>query len=349
MKDGVVYAVWLQSHNHMSRNDYQRPRAAVIGGGAFGEAHLQTFQSMPHVEVAGVYTLERERGEELCSLYGGRNYESLQALANDDSVDIVTIATPENCHYEAFQLLASRGKAIYVEKPLATSLQEARAMLEMSRSIIAMSGHCLRFEARLAQIFEKLKGVPKHHLSFRDRRTRTEKETYGRVHPIYSMLCHEIELSNAFAESTFKRVLALETRFSEGQVDGITILVEYENGVTSSVDGGWYLPAQKGCIEDDFVSVLSAEGIDEVSIPHSGYHRLTSQGMDFPNLHYGHAVYGVQYGPLRSAFDYLALCLQRNEAPQISTIQDAYDAVELIEGALLSVKENRWISRSEIQ
>lgn len=333
----------------MNGTEYQRIKVAVVGGGAFGEAHLQTFHSMPQVEVGGVYTLERERGEELCRRYGGRSYESLQALADDESLVLVSIATPEDRHLDPFEVLAKAGKAIYVEKPLATSLQQARAMVELSKSIVAMSGHCLRFEARLAQIFEKLKGVPKHHLSFRDRRTRAEKKTYGRVHPAYSMLCHEIELSNAFAESPFKRVLAMEARFSEGQVDGLTILIEYENGTTSSVEGGWYLPAQKGCIEDDFVSILSAEGIDEVSIPHAGYHRLTEQGMDFPNLHYGYGVYGVQYGPLRAAFDYLTHCLREKTAPQISTIQDAYDAVELIEAALLSVKENRWVSRSEIQ
>lgn len=332
----------------MSVTEYQRIKVAVVGGGAFGEAHLQTFHSMPQVEVGGIYTLEPERGRELCQRYGGRNYESLQALAEDASIALVSIATPEDRHLEPFEVLAKAGKAIYVEKPLATSLPQARAMVELSGSIIAMSGHCLRFEARLAQIFEKLKGVTKHHLSFRDRRTRHEKETYGRVHPAYCMLCHEIELSNAFAESPFKRVLAMETKFSPGQVDGMSILIEYENGVTSIVEGGWYLPTQKGCIEDDLVSILSAEGVDELSIPHTGYHRLTEQGMDFPNLHYGHAVYGFQYGPLRTALDYMTQCVQQNIKPQISTIQDAYDAVELIEGALRSAQENRWIQRSEI-
>jgi len=323
-------------------------KAAVIGGGAFGEEHLRTFASMPQVEVGGVYTLEQSRGEELCRRYGGRNYASLEELANDDSLNLISIATPENKHLEPLKVLSQTGKAIYVEKPLATSLKEAREMLELSRPLIAMSGHCLRFEARLAAIFEQLKDTQIHHFSSRNRRTRIEKETYSRVHPAYALLCHEIELSNAFAKSTFARVMAMETQYSEGQVDGMNILIEYENGMTSSVEGGWYLPAQSNCIENDFVTIISAKGIDEVSIPHLGYYHLDENGLRMPNLHYGYSVYGQEYGPLRAAFDYMTHCIRENKKPQISTIQDAYNAVEVIEAALKSAKEKRWVNQEEI-
>lgn len=328
--------------------DSQKLKVAVVGGGAFGEEHLRTFASMPQVEVGGVYTLENARGQELCARYGGTNYNSLQSLANDETINLVSIATPENQHLEPFKVLSENGKAIYVEKPLASTLAEAQQMLELSKSVPAMSGHCLRFEQRLATVFAKLHGLPKHHFQSRNRRTRIEKETYGRVHPIYSMLCHEIDLSNAFAESTFERVIALETKYSEGQVDGMSILIEYENGMTSSVEGGWYLPAQNNCIENDFVSVLSANGVDELSMPHLGYYLVDNEGLKTPNLYYGYSVYGTEYGPLRAAFDYFVNCIQQNKAPQIATIQDAYNAVELIEAVLKSVQENRWVSRAEI-
>jgi len=308
--------------------------------------HLRTFQSMPQVEVAGVYTLDSSRGDELCRQYGGKNYSSIDALAEDPGIDLVSVVTPESHHLESCSILATHGKALYIEKPLATSLTEAQTIRNLIGSIPAMSGHCLRFEQRLVQIFERLRNVPKHHLSFRGRRTRGEKDIYGRVHPAYAMLCHEIELSNAFAESPYARVMAMETRFSSGQVDGLTILIEYENGVTSSVEGGWYLPRQKGCIENDFVSILSAEGIDEVTLPHLGYYRLADAGMEIPNLYYGHSIYGVEYGPLRAALDYFVHCLLTKTPPAISTIADACHAVEVIEAALQSVRERRWIART---
>jgi UDP-N-acetylglucosamine 3-dehydrogenase len=332
----------------MMKTTVEKIRAAVIGGGAFGETHLRTFKGMPQIDVAGVYTLEASRGEALATVYGGKSYRDLSELVDDASVDLVMIATPENHHLEPFTRMIDAGKAVYVEKPLATSLEEARKMLEGARKGIAMSGHCLRFEQRLAAVFARLTGVKRHHLSFRNRRTRLEKETYGRVHPAYSMLCHELDLSNAFAESPFLRVMAMETKYSEGQVDGMTILIEYENGVTSSVEGGWYLPRQDGCIEDDFVSIVSAAGVDELKIPHQGYVHIGPKGVEIPNLFYGNTVYGVEYGPLRAAFDYMVQCILTQTQPTISTIADAYAAVELVGAALLSARESRWVRREEI-
>ena len=319
-------------------------RAAVVGGGAFGECHLKTFSAMPHVEVSGLYTLERDRGEALCHRYGGHCYKSLKELAFDPTIDLVSIATPENTHYEPFKLLAERNKAVYVEKPLATSLAEAREMLDLSRSIIAMSGHCLRFESRLAQVFaQRSKFGRLRHMSFRDKRTQGEKEVYGRVHPAYCLLCHEIELSNAFAEDRFKRVCALETRFSAGQVDGMNILIEYHNGVTSSIEGGWYLPTQESLKENDRCTLDFEGGTFEIVLPNLGFTFLSSQGYHFLNQQYEFNVYGMEFGALRSALEYMVRCIENQTQPEISTIQDGYEAVRLVEAALQSAKNGQWI------
>lgn len=324
-------------------------RAAVVGGGAFGEVHLRTYHSMPQVRVAGVHTLDQARGESLCRQYGGRNYGSLAALAEDPEVDLVSIVTPEDRHLEVFRVLSSTGKAVYIEKPLATTLREAREILELSQGIVAMSGHCLRFEQRIAGIFSALGGVPPRHMSFRNLRTRREKETYGRVHPAHAMLCHEVELSNAFAGCAFRRVLGLETRSAGDQVDGMTIVIEYENATTSVIEGGWYLPTQQACAENDVISIRSADRVDEVILPNLGHYRVTEEGLHLPNTFYGHAVYGVEYGPLRAALDYFIGCVAENARPRISTIADGFGAVELIEGALLSAADaSRWVERSAL-
>lgn len=319
-------------------------RAAVVGGGAFGECHLKTFRAMRQVEVAGLYTLERDRGEELCRRYGGVNYQSLDELASDRSIDLVSIATPENAHYEPFKLLAEKNKAIYVEKPLATSLTEAAHMLELSRSIIAMSGHCLRFESRLAHVFAQRDRLGRlRHMSFRDKRTQAEKVVYGRVHPAYCLLCHEIELSNAFARDRFKRVCAMETRISEGQIDGMNILIEYHNGVTASIEGGWLLPAQGSLQENDRCTLDFEGGTYEIALPSLGFTFINNQGCQFMNQQYEFNVYGVESGALRSAFEYMVQCVESRSQPEISTIQDGYEALRLVEAALQSAKLGQWV------
>lgn len=326
--------------------DSRKPvRAAVIGGGAFGECHLKTFSSMPNIELAGLYTLERDRGEALCRQHGGKCYPSLEELASDPSIDLVSIATPENTHFEPFKVLAERKKSIYVEKPLATTLAEAREMLALSRSIIAMSGHCLRFESRVAHVLEQQKSLGRvRHMSFRNKRLHSEKEVYGRVHPAYALFCHDIELSNAFARDRFKRVCALETRFSEGQVDGMNILIEYRNGATSSIEGGWYMPTQGALKENDRCSLDFEEGIFEIALPNMGFTFLSSKGYQFFNQQYEFSVYGMEFGALRSAFEYMVQCVQNQTQPEISTIEDGYEAVRLIDAALQSARTGQWVA-----
>jgi len=331
------------------RETLRLTRAAVIGGGAYGECHLKTFCSMPHVEVAGLYTLEEQRGQALCQRYGGRLYSSLDELANDATIDLVTIATPEDAHFESFQVLAEKKKAIYVEKPLATSLVEASEMLRLSRSMIAMSGHCLRFESRLAHVFAQQDRLGRlRHMSFRDKRPRDEKKFYGRAHPAYVILCHEIELSNAFARDRFRRVCALETRFSDGQVDGMNILIEYPHGVTSSIEGGWYLPSQSSLQENDRCSLDFEAGTFEISLPHLGFTLLNSAGYQFLNQQYESTVYGMEFGALRSALEYMVKCIQTGTQPQISTIQNGYEAVRVVEAALQSANSGQWVEGQDI-
>jgi predicted dehydrogenase len=325
-------------------NSKQPIRVAVVGGGAFGECHLKTLCAMPQVEVAGLYTLERERGAALCHRYGGNCYQSLEELASDPTIGLVTIATPENAHFEAFKLLAAKKKAIYVEKPLSISLLEAREMLELSQSIIAMSGHCLRFESRLAHVFAQRSQLGRlRHMSFRDKRMQVDKEKYGRVHPAYVLLCHEIELSNALAQDRFKRVCALETQFSAGQIDGMNILIEYHNGVTSSIEGGWYLPTQDSLVENDRCTLDFEAGTFEILLPNLGFTFLGDKGFQFFNQQYEFSIYGMEFGALRSAFEYMIHCIEKQTQPQISTIQDGYEAVRLAEAALQSAKTGQWI------
>jgi len=319
-------------------------RAAVVGGGAFGECHLRTLRAMPQIELAGLYTLERDRGEALCSRYGGKYFQSFEELADDPTIHLVTIATPENAHFDAFQRLAVRQKAIYVEKPLSTSLAEAQQMLELSRSVIAMSGHCLRFESRLAHVFAQRPALGRlRHMSFRDNRIQRDKEIYGRVHPAYCLLCHEIELSNAFAQDRYKRVCAVNTQFSPGQVDGMNILIEYHNGVTSSIEGGWYLPSQDSLVDNDRCTLHFEAGTFEILLPNLGFTFLNSDGFHFFNQQYEFNVHGMEFGALRAAFEYMVQCIENHAQPQISTIQDGYEAVRLVEAALESSHTGQWV------
>ena len=51
----------------------------------------------------------------------------------------------------------------------------------------------------------------------------------------------------------------------------------------------------------------------------------------------------MEFGALRSAFEYLVGCLRNGTRPEISTIEDGFQAVRLIEAALESARSGRWV------
>lgn len=109
-------------------------RVAVIGGGAIGQRrHLPEYAANPNAEIAGVFDTDRQRAQELCRQYGGRAYESMEEVFADETVDAVSVCSPNVTHAQASIRALEAGKHVLCEKPMALSLEESRRMLEAEK------------------------------------------------------------------------------------------------------------------------------------------------------------------------------------------------------------------------
>ena len=64
------------------------------------------------------------------SQFGAKTYATVEELCADPDVEVVYVATPHQHHAEHVRLAAARGKHVLVEKPMAISLAECRAMID---------------------------------------------------------------------------------------------------------------------------------------------------------------------------------------------------------------------------
>ena len=107
---------------------------ALVGAGLFGERHAQAYSRHPAVDFAAVCDLDEARAKRLAETYGARRHTTrLDDILADPTIAAVSVATPDHAHRAVAVACAEAGKHILVEKPLATTVEDARAIVRACR------------------------------------------------------------------------------------------------------------------------------------------------------------------------------------------------------------------------
>ena len=116
-------------------------RAGVAGAGVFGGHHARKYASLPGVRLCGVYDRGTGRAAALAQELDAPSYHDLAAFL--DAVDVVTIAAPGVTHMELAWVALEAGVHVYVEKPLASTAQGARALTSKAEAggLVLACGH----------------------------------------------------------------------------------------------------------------------------------------------------------------------------------------------------------------
>jgi myo-inositol 2-dehydrogenase/D-chiro-inositol 1-dehydrogenase len=106
-------------------------RIGVVGAGAMGAAHVETLTRwVPGAEVVAVYDVDVDRAKTVAGEVGAEAAASAEALIRDDSVDAVLVAAPDPLHEELALACLAAGKPTLLEKPIATSVEGARRVVD---------------------------------------------------------------------------------------------------------------------------------------------------------------------------------------------------------------------------
>lgn len=105
-----------------------RLKAAVIGAGAIAQhCHLPGYQQHPDVELVAIAEIDPTRAAQATERFGAaRTYSDYRQMLDKEQLDMVSICTPNCFHHEMATGVAQRGIHLMLEKPVATSLAQAR-------------------------------------------------------------------------------------------------------------------------------------------------------------------------------------------------------------------------------
>ncbi|MAW59856.1 MAG: dehydrogenase [Planctomycetes bacterium] len=117
------------------RSPNETIRVGVIGVRGRGRAHIGEFKRMDNVEVAAICDAD-EAVVDLArkSVPDAKYYQDMRALIEDDTIDVISIATPNHWHSLASIWALQAGKHVYVEKPLSHDVYEGRALVEIAKA-----------------------------------------------------------------------------------------------------------------------------------------------------------------------------------------------------------------------
>ena len=120
----------------------------VLGLGLAGADIVASLSGDPLVKVVAIADPRPNARERFRQRYGGRAYDTVDGLCDDPSIAAVWVATPTQHHLEHAAALASSGKHLVVEKPLAASLDEAERLAEIAdkNHVVLVAGGVRSFD-----------------------------------------------------------------------------------------------------------------------------------------------------------------------------------------------------------
>lgn len=123
-------------------------RIGILGCGKIAQVrHIPEYAANPDCELAAFYNPTRKRAEDMAAKYGGRVYDTPEALLADAEIDAVSVCAANYAHAELAIKAMRAGKDVLCEKPMAVTPEDCEAMVKTARETgrTLMIAHNQRF------------------------------------------------------------------------------------------------------------------------------------------------------------------------------------------------------------
>ena len=250
----------------------------IIGTGGMGKAHAHSYMRNENVNIMGVCSKTRELARSFAcgewkqetdyeglmgasSLYKiEKVFDDYHEMAEDKEIQIVDISIPNSLHFPVALEMLKHKKHVLIEKPLATTLQEAQMLYDTAakNGVILATGHMWRYHKDVNYVKETISSgelgrIVKTrsyglHLRWGPGGWFKEKKISGGG-ALLDMGVHAIDTARyVIGEPETESVYAcIGTRFGEYDVDDqVEIITRYKDGTYSVFEAGWNYPHISG-------------------------------------------------------------------------------------------------------
>ena len=213
-------------------------RVAVVGGGAFGKNHLRVYRELEamhpgEVGLAALIEPDPTRRNELTTFFNIPSFASLdEALASGTLINAASVCVPTVHHAAIAEQLLAGDIDVLIEKPFATSLDEAGRVIALAerRERILQIGHLERFNPAVtaaAQRITRPMFFEAHRLSIFTPRSLD-------VDVVLDLMIHDLDIVLSLTNSPVREVRAVGLPVLSPKVDIANVRVEFDSGCVAN-------------------------------------------------------------------------------------------------------------------
>jgi predicted dehydrogenase len=206
-------------------------KVGVFGVGHLGKFHLNNWKEIPEVELVGFFDPNDETAEEVQAKYQVRRFENEDKLiAASDAIDIIA---PTNFHFELCEKAIRKGRHVFVEKPLANTMDEAHRLVKLAQEsdIKLQVGHVERFNPA----FLALKDVELNPMFIEVHRLAQFNPRGTEVSVILDLMIHDIDIILSIVKSDVKNISASGVAVMTETPDIANVRIEFDNGCVANL------------------------------------------------------------------------------------------------------------------
>jgi predicted dehydrogenase len=206
-------------------------KVGIIGTGHLGRHHTRVASELPACELVGIYDSDPARAAAVGAEFGASVFPDVDSLIG--RVDAVTIAVPTSAHHAVARRCLDRGVHVLIEKPIASTLDEARDLVSVARErgLLIQVGHTERFNPAIRAALAVLSGprfIEAHRLGvFVPRGTD--------VAVVLDLMIHDIDLILATVRSPVSRVDAVGVPVLSPNIDIANARLTFADGCVANI------------------------------------------------------------------------------------------------------------------
>jgi predicted dehydrogenase len=206
-------------------------RVGVVGAGYLGSIHARIYSDMPDVELVGVFDTDVDRATSVAKEVDSVAVSSIEELIQ--LVDAVSIAVPTSLHHEIAEPFIKAGKALLIEKPVTSTVQQARKLVDLvdEHASSVLVGHVERYAPALLALDERItkpRFIEVHRLSkFSGRATD--------VDVITDLMIHDIDIILSIFDEMPNRVDAVGSAVITARTDIANVRLQFPCGAVANV------------------------------------------------------------------------------------------------------------------